>query len=107
MGMEFSGIRVTPVEVGAGVGVQIECDITNVQCIVFAEMPRWGTGVGDISVRIGDMGDFFDPSPGDLISGFFPVRRLVIRNNTAAAKKVVMVLHESKDFRLITTPRGV
>lgn len=108
MGMEFSGMRVTPVEVPAGIGVERELDITNIKSIVFAEMTKWGTGVGDVSIKLGDMGDYFDPAPGDSIHNFFPVKRLIIRNNGAgSAKKLVVVLHESGDFRLYNTPRGV
>jgi hypothetical protein len=105
MGMEFSGMRVTPCEVTTG--QTIELDVTNIRSIVFAEMTRWGTSVGDVSARLGDMGDFFDPSPGDCLHGFFPVKRLVIRNNTIGTRKIVVILHESPDFRLFNTPRGV
>lgn len=107
MANEFGGMRVTPVSVPAGIGSQTKLDITNIQAIVFAEMTKWGTGVGDVSIRLGDNGDPFDPAPGDGLYAFFPVRRMYVINNTAVAKKLVVVLHESKEFRLINTPRGV
>lgn len=105
--MEWSGMRVTPVQVEAGVGVTTEVDVTNVRSMVVTEMVKYGTNPSEISMRLGDSGDFFDPAPGDCIHGFYPVRRLVIRNNTAAIKKVVLVLHESADFRFFNTPRGL
>ena len=107
MPMEFSGMRVTPITVGAGIGVTTELDISNIKSIVVAEMTRWGTSVGDVSICIGDMGDFIDPSPGDGYHNFFPVRRLIVRNNSATARKLVFVLHESGSFRLLNQPRGV
>lgn len=106
-GSEYSGLRITGMTVGAGIGVQVETDISRIKSITVIEMTRHGTSVGDVSVKLGDMGDPFDISPGDCISGFFPVKRLTLINNTATAKKVVLALHESENFRWTNNPRGV
>lgn len=105
--LEFSGLRVTPVTVPAGIGATVDVDITRVQSIVVAEMPRHGTAIGEVSLALGEMGDFWDPSPGDSLHGFFPVRRLRVRNNVATARTITLWLHESADFRVLNNPRGV
>jgi len=103
--LEDSGVRVTPVSVAAG--ATFEMDISEVRVIVVAESLAWGTGTGELSIALGDMGQFFDLSPGDNIIDFEPVRRLLLRNNTALAKKVVLLLSRSSKFRLLNTPRGL
>ena len=105
MPMEWSGVRVTPFMVPAN--ETRELDITEVRVIVVAEAIAWGTGAGELSIALGDMGEFFDIAGGDNIIGFEPVRRLLLRNNTAFDKKIVLLLSQSVNFRLLNTPRGL
>lgn len=105
--MERLELRVTPIEVPAGIGQVIEIDLSGATGFFVAEMIRWGTAIGEVSLALGDQGDFLDPAPGDFIRPGGEIRRVRCRNNTAVAKKIVLWYSMHPEFKVHSTPRGV
>jgi len=65
-----------------------------------------GTTAGEISIALGETGEFFDWSPADglILSEFGAIR---LRNNTASARSGVMLHSADPSFRLLNAPRGL
>lgn len=100
-------LRVTPVTVPAGIGQVTEIDLSGAIAFFVAEMTKWGTAAGEVSLSLGDQGDFFDVAPGDYVRPGGEIRRVRVRNNTAFDKKIVLWYSMDPGFECWSTNRGL
>ena len=88
------------------VGETRDFDISGARVLIFAESIAWGTGAGEISIAIGETGDFWDLCPADtIVLSMFT--RFKLRNNAITAKSGVLLHSTDPNFRLLNAPRGV
>lgn len=80
--------------------------LVSARVIAVSKMLAFGTGAGDVSIALGERGDFFDLSPGDLLRArrFSQVR---FRNNTGVQKTFEFLHTSDPDFTLENYERGL
>lgn len=80
--------------------------IPNTCVLMVVEMTKFGTNMGDVSISLGEAGDFWDIAPGDLleVSRFAQVQ---FRNNTPAVKTFKLLHTNDRKFKLTNYQRGL
>lgn len=80
--------------------------ITKIAIMAVVEMGKFGTNPGDVSISLGEAGDFWDLAPGDLleVSRFSQVQ---FRNNTPAVKTFKLLHTADYRFSLRNYTRGL
>jgi len=78
----------------------------NTSILMVVEMTKNGVNAGDVSIALGEAGDFWDLAPGDLleVSRFSQVQ---FRNNTPAVKTFKLLHTTDHRFSLRNYPRGL
>ena len=74
--------------------------------MVFVEMTKNGVNPGDVSVALGENGDFFDIAPSDKLE-ISRCSQVQFRNNTGAVKTFRILHTNDRRFNLANSPRGL
>lgn len=81
-------------------------DLVEIRAIYCAEFIKNGVGAGDVSIKIGDTGDYFDLAPGDLLK-LDSFGRIWLRNNLVVPVTFKLVMSNSLSFTFENYPRSL